>query len=110
MPSVETSAEYSKSSESSAECVGQNGTASGDSTSNDLSDPNQQQKPADGSAESDLSQIEQPAVREFTQNDTINKFLLNSFLQRINNATTADECREANDESFGDELNQDFES
>ncbi|XP_058119183.1 uncharacterized protein LOC131286910 [Anopheles ziemanni] len=105
MPSVETSEGYSKSSESCAESVGQNGTASGDS-----SDPNHQQIPADRGAESDLSQIDQPTVREFTQNDTINKFLLNSFLQRINNATTVDECREANDESFGDELNQDFDS
>ncbi|XP_055616449.1 uncharacterized protein LOC129762308 [Toxorhynchites rutilus septentrionalis] len=49
-------------------------------------DPDRQLIPADRieHVEDSAAPIELPTVREFTQNDKINKFLLNSFLQRIN--------------------------
>ncbi|XP_053670462.1 uncharacterized protein LOC128720793 [Anopheles nili] len=56
-------------------------------------------------------QIDMPTVREFTQNDKINKFLLNSFLQRINDGLSCGEDNASNETAaITEEQEQDFES
>ncbi|XP_058467097.1 uncharacterized protein LOC131440026 [Malaya genurostris] len=52
--------------------------------------------------------LDLPTVREFTQNDKINKFLLNSFLQLINE-TDLEQVRD-NDTNGDSEQDQDFEA
>lgn len=53
--------------------------------------------------------IDLPTVREFTQNDKINKFLLNSFLQRLND-TDLDQFNRGNDANGDLDQDQDFEA
>ncbi|XP_052865243.1 uncharacterized protein LOC128271671 [Anopheles cruzii] len=85
----------------------ENGAPNGDQ---DTPDQDRHLVPADRIEHNDdASPIELPTVREFTQNDKINKFLLNSFLQRMNETIGEDQQRAANGES-SEEQEQDFDS
>lgn len=53
--------------------------------------------------------IDLPTVREFTQNDKINKFLLNSFLQRLND-TDLNQFNRGNEANGDLDQDQDFEA
>ncbi|XP_055524201.1 uncharacterized protein LOC129717937 isoform X1 [Wyeomyia smithii] len=73
-------------------------------------DPDRQLIPADRieHAEDSVVPVDLPTVREFTQNDKINKFLLNSFLQRINESDLG-QFRDSDEVDDGDQ-EQDFEA
>uniref|UniRef100_A0A182K3U6 Uncharacterized protein n=1 Tax=Anopheles christyi TaxID=43041 RepID=A0A182K3U6_9DIPT len=78
--------------------------------SHDTPDPDRHLIPGDRIEHSE--QIEMPTVREFTQNDKINKFLLNSFLQRMNDTSDRDETHTHPNAATGvaEEQEQDFDS
>ncbi|XP_052902718.1 uncharacterized protein LOC128310182 [Anopheles moucheti] len=110
MPSVEPTDCGSE----ARECTSANGDYSSEMSSestlsHDTPDPDRQLIPGDRIEHSE--QIEMPAVREFTQNDKINKFLLNSFLQRINDSSNTEERREPGAAgAVAEEQEQDFDS
>ncbi|XP_058061168.1 uncharacterized protein LOC131211627 [Anopheles bellator] len=103
MPSVEPVDEAKTEAESGPV---ENGAPNGDQ---DTPDQDRHLVPADRIEHNDASTIDLPTVREFTQNDTINKFLLNSFLQRMNDTIGEDQQRAANGEG-SEEQEQDFDS
>lgn len=76
----------------------------------EVRDPDRQLIPADRieHVEDSAAPIDLPTVREFTQNDKINKFLLNSFLQRLNE-TDLSQFR-GGDATDGEDQEQDFEA
>ncbi|EGK97251.1 AGAP013331-PA [Anopheles gambiae str. PEST] len=111
MPSVEPNDSNSE----SRECLSENGDYSSDMSTeatlnHDVPDPDRYLIPADRIEHSE--QIEMPTEREFTQNDTINKFLLNSFLQRINDTSNREEQQHDPSSVAGaaEEREQDFDS
>uniref|UniRef100_A0A182T8V8 Uncharacterized protein n=1 Tax=Anopheles maculatus TaxID=74869 RepID=A0A182T8V8_9DIPT len=96
------------------ECSNENGDYSDEASadgalSHESPDPDRHLIPGDRIEHSE--EIDLPTVREFTQNDTINKFLLNSFLQRINDSINPEGHREPGAASSApEEQEQDFES
>ncbi|XP_035902846.1 uncharacterized protein LOC118507838 [Anopheles stephensi] len=109
------SAEPADCSSEARECANENGDYStemitdGALMSHESPDPDRHLIPGDRIEHDE--EIDLPTVREFTQNDTINKFLLNSFLQRINDSTEPEGYREAGAaSSAAEEQEQDFDS
>lgn len=121
MPSVEPNTPASEQSQSPSHQENASANSNGhpeqpqeqnqQSTSNgEVRDPDRQLIPADRieHVEDSAAPVDLPSVREFTQNDKINKFLLNSFLHRLNE-TDLSQFR-GNDAADGDDLEQDFEA
>lgn len=81
------------------------------SNGEEIRDPDRQLIPADRieHVEDSATPVDLPTVREFTQNDKINKFLLNSFLQRLNE-TDLSQFRGNGDAADGEDQEQDFEA
>ncbi|XP_019532156.2 uncharacterized protein LOC109403741 [Aedes albopictus] len=81
------------------------------SNGEEIRDPDRQLIPADRieHVEDSAAPVDLPTVREFTQNDKINKFLLNSFLQRLNE-TDLSQFRGNGDAADGEDQEQDFEA
>lgn len=119
MPSVEPTSEQSQSSSHQEDASANNGQSeqqqpepNQQSTSNgEVRDPDRQLIPADRieHVEDSAVPVDLPTVREFTQNDKINKFLLNSFLQRLNE-TDLSQFRGNGDAADGEDQEQDFEA
>uniref|UniRef100_A0A2M3Z8A7 Uncharacterized protein n=1 Tax=Anopheles braziliensis TaxID=58242 RepID=A0A2M3Z8A7_9DIPT len=113
MPSVEPAEEMSSSgggapSEQSDRNHGD--TNGNEEQPSETPDPDRHLIPADRiEHHDDSAQIDLPTVREFTQNDNINKFLLNSFLQRMNDTLKEDQQRDTDNSDDALE-EQDFES
>uniref|UniRef100_A0A2M4AL78 Uncharacterized protein n=1 Tax=Anopheles triannulatus TaxID=58253 RepID=A0A2M4AL78_9DIPT len=109
MPSVEPAEEMSISGGASSEPNGEANGIEEQRNNQETPDPDRHLVPADRIEHDDSAQIDLPTVREFTQNDNINKFLLNSFLQRMNDTLKEDQLRDTdNPEDALEE--QDFES
>ncbi|XP_050100235.1 uncharacterized protein LOC126580926 [Anopheles aquasalis] len=111
MPSVEPAEEMPHSGGASLEHSDRNhGETNGNEEQHhETPDPDRHLIPADRIEHDDSAQIDLPTVREFTQNDNINKFLLNSFLHRMNDTLKEDQLRDTdNSEDALEE--QDFES
>ncbi|XP_035776051.1 uncharacterized protein LOC118458039 [Anopheles albimanus] len=101
MPSVEPAEEMANN--------GNEDSLNVDRGNEETPDPDRHLIPADRIEHDDSSQIDLPTVREFTQNDKLNKFLLNSLLHRMNDTIKEDQSRDAdNSEDALEE--QDFES
>uniref|UniRef100_A0A1Q3FVJ6 Uncharacterized protein n=1 Tax=Culex tarsalis TaxID=7177 RepID=A0A1Q3FVJ6_CULTA len=90
----------------------QNGQSANGTSAMDVEpDPDRHLIPADRieHVEDAEAPIDLPTVREFTQNDKINKFLLNSFLQRLND-TDLSQFSRGNDANGDQDQDQDFEA
>ncbi|XP_049548130.1 uncharacterized protein LOC125959352 [Anopheles darlingi] len=108
MPSVEPAEEQSNSGGAPLEPSGRNGDTNGNEEQHhETPDPDRHLIPADRIEHDDSVQIDLPTVREFSQNDKINKFLLNSFLERMNVTIKEDQLRDP--DNFDDDDANDFE-
>nr|XP_019554959.2 uncharacterized protein LOC109424319 [Aedes albopictus]XP_019554960.2 uncharacterized protein LOC109424319 [Aedes albopictus]XP_029715972.1 uncharacterized protein LOC109424319 [Aedes albopictus] len=125
MPSVEPTSQVNEQSQSSSHQENASANSNGQSeqqqhqepisrahlTEKKYVTPDRQLIPADRieHVEDSAAPVDLPTVREFTQNDKINKFLLNSFLQRLNE-TDLSQFRGNGDAADGEDQQQDFEA